>query len=93
MIVLSACETGMGDIVGSEGVYGLQRTFRLAGAKSVVTSLWKIPDKETAEFMDKFYSLWTKGISAKDALHESRQALRRIYPKDPVKWAGFVLIE
>lgn len=93
LAVLSACETGMGDIVGNEGVYGLQRALRLAGVKTVMVSLWKIPDKETSEFMNKFYALWTKGMPAKDAMHESRQAMKRIYPNDPLKWAGFVLIE
>lgn len=58
LAVLSACETGLGDIQGSEGVYGLQRSFKMAGAANLVMSLWKVPDAETAEFMQEFYKTY-----------------------------------
>ena len=93
LVVLSACETGLGDVVESEGVYGLQRAFRLAGVQSMIISLWKIPDAETVELMEEFYGGWAKGASKKEALTTAQKKLRQSYPDNPEKWAGFVLIE
>jgi CHAT domain-containing protein len=53
---LSACETGLGESKGSEGVFGLQRAFKMAGVKYLIVSLWKVPDAQTTEFMKYFYS-------------------------------------
>ena len=60
LATLSACETGLGEIKGSEGVFGLQRAFKMAGVKYLIVSLWKVPDKESTEFMEIFYSNWLK---------------------------------
>jgi CHAT domain-containing protein len=93
LVVLSACETGLGDIAGGEGVYGLQRAFRLAGASSLIVSLHDVPDRETAELMTAFYSHWNNETGLYKAFSAAQQQLRRKYPGAPEKWAGFILYE
>lgn len=93
LVVLSACETGLGTIDNSEGVYGLQRAFRLAGAGAMIVSLWKVPDKETARMMTDFYRGIATGKNAKRAFDLAQREARRRNPYDPYKWAGFVYIE
>lgn len=93
LAVLSACQTGLGDVVGSEGVYGLQRAFRIAGAKFLIVSLWQVPDEQTQELMRLFYQNWLdKKESLRDAFNHAQQELREKEPS-PYMWAGFVLIE
>jgi CHAT domain-containing protein len=91
LVVLSACETALGDIKGSEGVYGLQRAFKMAGAKKMIVSLWQVPDKETAELMSSFYSHWITGKNVKEAFHNAQDEMRKKY--SPFFWAAFVLVE
>ncbi|MCU7551965.1 tetratricopeptide repeat protein [Chitinophagaceae bacterium LB-8] len=91
LVVLSACETALGDLQGNEGVIGLQRAFKLAGVKQMVLSLWRVPDKETKELMAQFYRNWINGQSTKDALHAAQLKMKEQYP--PFFWAGFVLVE
>jgi len=93
LVVLSACETGLGDIEGSEGVYGLQRAFKMAGVDIVVMSLWGVPDKETAEFMEHFYSNWLGGMKLRDAFNQTQRIMANRYNNEPEKWAAFVLFE
>jgi CHAT domain-containing protein/tetratricopeptide (TPR) repeat protein len=92
LVVLSACETGLGDIKGSEGVYGLQRAFKMAGADYLMVSLWQVPDKETAEFMEVFYKSWLGGMTIQEAFDVAREKMRKTY-KEPYKWAAWVLVE
>jgi len=91
LVVLSACETALGDIKGSEGVFGLQRAFKMAGVKKMIVSLWQVPDKETAELMTAFYSYWLKGKTIEAAFAQAQADMRKKYP--PYYWAAFVLVE
>jgi CHAT domain-containing protein len=72
-VVLSACETGLGTVAGGEGLLGLQRSFQVAGAKTVVASLWKVPDAATSRLMQRFYeNLWDKKMGKLEALREAQ---------------------
>jgi len=93
VVVLSACETGLGDIEGSEGVYGLQRAFKMAGVDVIIMSLWEVPDAETAEFMTLFYGDWVKSKNVRTAFRKAQKVMQNKYSNDPVKWAAFVLLE
>ena len=93
LVVLSACETGLGDIKGREGVFGLQRSFRLAGVKYLLHSLWRIPDEETSEYMQLFYTELLKQNDIKKAYKSTQSTMRQKYPNSPIKWAGMVLVE
>jgi CHAT domain-containing protein len=91
LVVLSACETGLGDIKGSEGVYGLQRALKMAGVKYIIMSLWEIPDKETVEFMGEFYNNLLKVKDIREAFYGAQKMMRAKY--DPYYWGAFVLME
>jgi CHAT domain-containing protein len=92
LVILSACETGLGDILGSEGVFGLQRAFKLAGVKSLIVSLWQVPDKETSDLMYKFYFYYLEGASKREALLKAQNDVRK-KNTNPYYWAGFEMIE
>jgi CHAT domain-containing protein/Flp pilus assembly protein TadD len=93
LVVLSACETGLGDIQGNEGVYGLQRAFKIAGAKYLIMSLWQVPDKQTSMLMTTFYKKWLQEkLTIPDAFHAAQKEMREL-GFDPYQWAGFVLVE
>jgi CHAT domain-containing protein len=91
LVVLSACETALGDVKGSEGVFGLQRAFKMAGVKKMIVSLWQVPDKETAELMTTFYNYWLKGKTIEQAFAQAQAEMRKKY--SPYYWAAFVLVE
>ena len=89
LAVLSACETGLGKAAGGEGVLGLQRAFQAAGAKSVVTSLWQVPDVPTQKLMERFYdNLWAKKLSRLEALRRAQIWMLRDGATDPGVDAG-----
>ncbi len=90
LAVLSACETGVGELRGSEGVFGLQRAFKIAGVEYVMATLWQVPDKETKEFMTSFYSQWLNGKTLQQSFASTQQIMRKKYP--PYYWAGFTLV-
>ena len=93
LVVLSACETGLGDIQGNEGVYGLQRAFKIAGVKYLIMSLWQVPDFQTQELMTTFYKKWLQDkMTIPEAFRETQKEMREKY-QSPWFWAGFVLVE
>ena len=80
LVVLSACETGLGKAAGGEGLLGLQRSFQAAGARAVVASLWQVPDEETKALMGEFYTnLWQKKLSPLESLRQAQLAMLRNY--------------
>lgn len=91
LVVLSACETGLGFSESSEGVYGLQRGFKLAGVDMVLMSLWKVDDHATAMLMTEFYKNLLAGKDVDSALELGKREVRNLYPS-PEDWGGFVLL-
>ena len=102
LVVLSACETALGDIYTAEGVYGLQRGFKLAGANSILMSLWKVDDAATRMLMTEFYRNLLNGMSKRESLLKAQDAVRNFRGvingeirsfSNPRYWAGFVLLD
>jgi len=93
LLVLSACETGLGEVKAGEGVYGLQRAFQVAGARTLLMSLWKVDDAATQMLMTSFYTNWTKSGNKLTAFKQA-QAQLRANPKykDPYYWGAFVML-
>ena len=96
-MVLSACETGLGNPRGAEGMLGLRRTLHLAGVDTVVSSLWQVPDEPTARLMERFYrNLWEEGLGALAALRaaqlEALEQNRRLHgDARPGEWGAFAV--
>lgn len=92
-VTLSACDTGLGDIDNDEGVYGLQRAFKIAGAKYVLVSLWETPVQTSREIMNLFYkNILQYKMDVHVALKKAQADMKTKYP-DPYFWGGFILVE
>ena len=94
LVVLAACQTGLGNVT-PDGVFGLQRGFKLGGAKSIVMSLWKVDDNATCKLMIEFYSNWiSKKMTKHQAFEAAKKAIRETKGwEDPKYWAAFVLLD
>lgn len=91
LVVLSACETGLGDLQSGEGVYGLQRAFLVAGAKVLIMSMFKVDDDATQKLMLKFYQKWLNTNNIRASFIEAKKEVRIEYP-DPIDWGAFMMI-
>jgi CHAT domain-containing protein len=93
LVVLSACETGLGETMDGEGVYGMQRGFFMAGAKRVLMSLWQVDDWATQKLMQKFYALFLKNQDNQEALRQAQlQMLNNPSTSQPYFWGAFVWV-
>ena len=101
LLVLSACQTGLGEIKG-DGVYGLQRGFKMAGAQTIVMSLWKVDDDATQMLMTEFYKRYLSGQSKHDAFLAAQEVVRNFKDEirgrdrdfsNPKYWAGFIMLD
>ena len=91
LVVLSACQTGLGQITG-EGVFGLQRGFKKAGAQTIIMSLWSVNDDSTQMLMTEFFQNLTAGMSKRTAFRAAQQTIHENFP-NPVDWAAFVMVD
>ena len=99
LVVLAACQTGLGDIRG-DGVYGLQRGFKKAGAQTILMSLWKVNNNVTTMLMMEFYKNYLGGMSKYDSLKNAQKYIRDFSDENgnklfssPYYWAAFVLLD
>ncbi|MFN5170595.1 MAG: CHAT domain-containing protein [Cyclobacteriaceae bacterium] len=91
LVVLSACETGLGEISNGEGVYGLQRAFLVAGAKVLIMSMFKVDDEATQKLILNFYQKWLASGNMRLSFVEAKKELRVEYP-EPIYWGAFMMI-
>ena len=98
MVVLSACDTGLGEVKAGEGVYGLRRAFTQAGTRSLVMSIWQVPDQETKELMVEFYKNIQSGkmnrcqALRQAALKQLKTVRARYGNANPLFWGAFVFM-
>jgi len=97
LVVLSACQTGIGDVQNGEGVFGLRRAFQHAGAKSVIMSMFSVPDESTSDIMERFYENWLSGESKSSALRDASLSIlnerrSKNLSTHPLFWGGFIIV-
>src|SRR5215475_13882441 len=91
LVVLSGCQSGLGQIAESDDLLGLIRGFLYAGARSLLTSLWSVSDEATVMLMKEFYKEWQTGATKARALQKAMRTVRRVHP-NPYYWAPFILV-
>lgn len=91
LVVLSACETGRGEIQAGEGVFGLQRAFKVAGADAIIMTLFKVDDEATQKLMMYFYRFWLESNDKRDAFIKAKQKIKDEYDA-PIFWGSFIMI-
>ncbi len=91
LVVLSACNTGEGDVQAGQGVFGLRRAFTVAGAQTVVSSLWRVDDGTTGVLMGAFYRGLAAGQGRAEAMKRAMLMIRKTHPH-PRDWAPFVVV-
>ena len=91
LVLLSACETGLGDVQLGEGVYGLQRAFIVAGSQNLIMSLFKVSDEITADLLNEFYTKWLATGNKRQSLYDAKMYILQKY-KDPIYWGAFVFV-
>lgn len=93
LVTLSACRSGLGESINGQGMLGFRTSLMSAGVKSLLISLWDVPDLETRTLMEEFYSLvWKDHRSLPEALRLAQQDLAKSYPTEPFYWAGWTLV-
>ena len=90
LVVLSACETNIGDLSKGDELVGLNRAFIYAQTPTVIASLWSVDDEPTSLLMEQFYTYLRRGMNKAQALRQAQQVVRKIYPH-PYFWAAFSL--
>jgi CHAT domain-containing protein len=92
LVVIGACESGIGELRDTQGVFGLRRAFLYAGARTLLVSLWKVPEVETKFLLSAFYEGLVAGLDKREALLAAQKKVRTTKNPLPFYWAGFVLV-